>query len=84
MLQNFANLLKLLVSHLQEKISKQKWSVREFVAFRNVFTEKDPEAAKILKGKADFEADADLRDFENVPLKINIEVFFKYEVLPFA
>jgi type I restriction enzyme M protein len=67
-----------------KKISKQKWAGRELLVFRNVFTTKDTEAAKVLKGKADFEADADLRDFENIPLKINIEVYFKNEVLPFA
>jgi type I restriction enzyme M protein len=67
-----------------KKISEQKWSARELVVFRNVFTDKDPEAAKVQKGKNDFEADADLRDFENIPLKIDIEDYFKNEVLPFV
>ncbi|WP_083801803.1 class I SAM-dependent DNA methyltransferase [Pedobacter sp. BAL39] len=67
-----------------KKISEQKWSARELVIFRNVFTDKDPEAAKVQKGKNDFEADADLREFENVPLKIDIDTYFKNEVLPFA
>lgn len=67
-----------------KKISEQKWSARELVVFRNVFTDKDPEAAKVQKGKNDFEADADLRDFENIPLKIDIETYFKNEVLPFV
>lgn len=67
-----------------KKISEQNWSARELVLFRNVFTDKDPEAAKVQKGKNDFEADADLRDFENIPLKIDIETYFKNEVLPFV
>ncbi len=67
-----------------KKISEQKWSARELVIFRNVFTDKDPEAAKVQKGKNEFEADADLRDFENIPLKIDIETYFKNEVLPFV
>lgn len=67
-----------------KKISAQKWSARELTIFRNVFTDKDPEAAKVQKGKNDFEADADLRDFENIPLKINIDTYFKNEVLPFV
>src|SRR5690606_8784392 len=39
------------------KISEQKWSARELAIFRTVFTDKDPEAAKVQKGKNDFEAD---------------------------
>jgi len=34
------------------------------------------------KGAAQYEADAKLRDFENVPLKEEIETYFKREVLP--
>jgi len=67
-----------------KKISEQKWSARELLVFRNVFTDKDPEASKVRKGKADFEPDADLRDFENIPLKIDIEDYFKNEILPFV
>jgi type I restriction enzyme M protein len=66
------------------KISEQKWSTKELAVFRMVFTDKDPEAAKVLKSKNEFEADADLRDFENIPLKIDIETYFKNEVLPFV
>ncbi|QSB29089.1 class I SAM-dependent DNA methyltransferase [Flavobacterium sp. CLA17] len=67
-----------------KKISNQKWSAKEIALFRSVFTEKDPEAEKVLKGKSDFEADTDLRDFENIPLKIKINEYFKKEVLPFV
>ena len=43
-----------------------------------------PVPASVEKGGrgAGFEADADLRDFENIPLKEDIEVYFKREVLP--
>lgn len=67
-----------------KKISQQKWSARELVLFRNVFTEKHPEAEKVLKGKNEFEADPDLRDCENIPLKIDIGTYFENEVLPFV
>ena len=67
-----------------KKMSQQKWSSRDIGLFRTVFTDKDCNAEKVLKGKAQFEADADLRDFENIPLKINIDAYFKTEVLPFV
>jgi type I restriction enzyme M protein len=37
-----------------------------------------------LKSKGKPEADADLRDTENVPLSESIDVYFKREVLPHA
>jgi type I restriction enzyme M protein len=41
------------------------------------------EAAQPVKDKnGHFEADADLRDYENVPLKENMDEYFKREVLP--
>lgn len=67
-----------------KKLQQEKWSAKEFSLFRTVFTDKDPEAEKVKKGKNDFEADADLRDFENIPLKTDIEEYFKTEVLPFV
>jgi len=67
-----------------KKINQQKWSAKELAVFRSVFTDKDSEAAKVLKGKNQYEADADLRDFENIPLKIDIEEYFKNEALPFV
>lgn len=67
-----------------KKINQLKWSARELSLFRSVFTTKDPEAEKVLKGKDEYEADADLRDFENIPLKIDIQDYFKNEVLPFV
>lgn len=66
------------------KIIDKKWTAKEMNLFRYVFTEKDQEAEKVQKGKNDFEADSDLREFENIPLKIDIETYFKNEVLPFV
>lgn len=65
-----------------KKLLKLKWKAPEHKLFRDVFTHKDPAAAKVLKGKNDYEPDADLRDFENIPLKEDIDEYFRREVLP--
>ncbi len=57
------------------------WKSVEEKLFRAVFTVKDPRGERIKKGLG-FEADADLRDFDNVPLKEDIDAYFKREVLP--
>jgi len=62
-----------------------KWKAPEVRVFKDVFTERDPEAKPVIKSKGrkiEYEVDADLRDFENIPLKVDIDVFFKNEVLP--
>ncbi|MEJ7827022.1 MAG: class I SAM-dependent DNA methyltransferase [Segetibacter sp.] len=59
-----------------------KWKASEYKLFREVFTAKDPEAAKVIKAKNEFEADTDLRDYENIPLEQDINEYFKTEVLP--
>ena len=46
-----------------------------------MFTQRDPNATPVPKGE-DFEPDADLRDFENVPLAEDVDAYFKREVLP--
>jgi len=75
---------------------KSKWKASEQKLFRSVFTQKDPKAEKVIKGKHEYEPDADLRDFENVPLKsldeslwdekvplkVDINAYFEREVLP--
>lgn len=58
-----------------------RWKAPEEKLFRAVFTVKDAKGAAVKKGSG-FEADADLRDFENVPLKEDIDAYFKREVLP--
>ena len=63
---------------------KSRWKASEQKLFRSVFTQKDPEGERVQqdeKGNA-FESDADLRDFENVPLKEDIDAYFVREVLP--
>ena len=64
-----------------------RWKAAERSLFRSVFTQKDPDAEPVLKvlkgkGKDDFEADAELRDFENVPLADDIDDYFEREVRP--
>lgn len=65
------------------KKSGSRWKVPEEKLFRSVFTVKDARAAPVKKSSG-FEADADLRDFENVPLKDDIDAYFNREVLPHA
>jgi type I restriction enzyme M protein len=63
---------------------KSRWKAPEQKLFRGVFTQKDPEAEPVAKGTRDegYEPDADLRDFENVPLKDDIDAYFEREVRP--
>nr|MBF3174422.1 SAM-dependent DNA methyltransferase [Pseudomonas aeruginosa] len=46
------------------------------------FGERDANAQPVLDDKGNQQADADLREFENVPLKENIDDYFAREVLP--
>jgi type I restriction enzyme M protein len=64
--------------------NKSRWKVTEQKLFRAVFTQKDPEAAPVAKGGRDdgYEPDADLRDFESVPFKDDIDFYFEREVRP--
>jgi len=71
----WANIVKLL------RKRGSRWKAPEEKLFRSVFTVKDPGAAQVKKGSG-FEVDPDLRDFENVPLKQDIDAYFKREVLP--
>ena len=64
------------------KKTDSRWKATEFKLFRDIFTQKDPEAVKVSKGKNEYEADADLRDFENIPLEQVIDEYFQTEVLP--
>ena len=61
-----------------------RWRAPEKKLFRDVFTVTDPEASPVLKGADGHEPDPALRDFENVPLKQDIEVYFRREVLPYV
>lgn len=68
------------------KTCDSSWKASEQKFFRDVFTETCPMAQPVKATKkgatAKYEADAKLRDFENVPLKEDVEVYFKREVLP--
>jgi len=61
---------------------KSRWKKAEQTLFRSVFTRKDSEAEPVIKdGRAgDYEADTDLREFENVPLREDINAYFAREV----
>jgi type I restriction enzyme M protein len=63
---------------------KSRWKTTEQKLFRSVFTRTDPDAEPVLKNgrEKSYEADADLRDFENVPLKDEIDSYFEREVFP--
>lgn len=63
---------------------KSNWKKSEESLFRSVFTVKDPDSKPIVKGSRGkgYEPDPDLRDFENVSLKDNIEAYFEREVRP--
>jgi type I restriction enzyme M protein len=60
---------------------KSRWKATEIRLFRNVFTRKELEAEPVAAGDG-YEADPDLRDFENVPLKEDIDAYFEREVRP--
>lgn len=73
------------VEHSIEKLLKEnssKWKIAEWKLFRTVFTQKDPNAKEVEIGKGIYEPDAELRDFENIPLERDIDDYFKTEVLP--
>ncbi len=63
-----------------------KWRAPQSKAFRDAFTEVNPEAQPVIlkqTGKQiEYEPDAALRDFENVPLKVNVDQYFQREVIP--
>jgi len=61
---------------------QSRWKAPEQKLFRSVFTQK--EAEPVAKGGRDegYEPDADLRDFENVPVKDDIDAYFEREVRP--
>lgn len=68
-----------------QSLCKTKWKAPEAKVFRDVFTERDPQAEPVIKSrgrKIEYEPDSELRDFENIPLKQNIDAFFKTEVQP--
>lgn len=64
------------------KERKSRWKAPEHKLFRSVFMDKDPTAERVrLDGKS-HEPDPDLRDFENISLKEDVDDYFRREVLP--
>lgn len=66
-----------------QDICKQKWRAPEAKVFREVFTERDPDAKPVIKSrgkKVEYEPDSELRDFDKIPLKLNVDEFFHNEV----
>lgn len=61
-----------------------RWKATEQKLFRSVFTQRDAKAESAPAGGrgSGFEADADLRDFENVPLTEDVDTYFEREVKP--
>ena len=59
-----------------------RWKKTEQRAFREVFTEVDPNAEPVVNGGVGYEPDSRLRDFEKVPLKDGIDQYFAREVAP--
>ncbi|MEZ4954386.1 MAG: hypothetical protein R2825_12535 [Saprospiraceae bacterium] len=73
---------------LNDYVKKEeiKLTAKERKAFTEAITWKDEEAEPIIKKKTkegiEYEPDSDLRDNENIPLKDDIQAYFKREVLP--
>jgi type I restriction enzyme M protein len=69
-----------------------RWKATEQKLFRSVFTQRDAKAKAVALpspargrgagGEGGDEADADLRDFENVPLTEDVDAYFEREVKP--
>jgi type I restriction enzyme M protein len=63
---------------------RSNWKKPENKLFREVFTQSDPEAEPVFKGRRGegYQPDPALRDFESIPLKEDIDAYFQREVLP--
>jgi type I restriction enzyme M protein len=61
-----------------------RWKATEQKLFRSVFAQRDAKGEPVPAGGRgqDLEVDADLRDFENVPLKEDVDAYFEREVKP--
>ena len=77
---NWNDVWKQITAVLQQRSSR--WKKSEQSLFRDVFTERDPEAAPIKNSSssADFEPDPRLRDFDDVPFKENVNDYFERNV----
>jgi type I restriction enzyme M protein len=66
------------------KKRSSRWKATEQKLFRSVFTQRNPQAEPVPAGSraSGFEPDADLRDFDNVPLTDDVDAYFAREVKP--
>jgi type I restriction enzyme M protein len=67
---------------LKELDFKLSASLRK--AILNALTERDESAEPVTGKKGSLEPDSELRDYENVPLKEDVSVYFEREVLPYV
>ena len=79
-----------LLSALDTKLKKLslKWKPKEKKTFLDALSWRDEEAQPVIK-KQDkdeviYEADPELRDYESVPVKQNVQEYFEKEVWPFV
>ena len=75
--ETFSNLLKTSFQSANLKISSSL-----FKAILSAFSERDDTAAICKDSKGNTEADPELRDYENIPLKKDITAYMKKEVFP--
>jgi type I restriction enzyme M protein len=64
------------------KERRSSWKAPEKKLFRALFCERDPGAEQVSVDTGGFEPDPALSEFENVPLKEDIDAYFKREVRP--
>lgn len=76
---------------LDKELKKQnlKLAAKDKKDLLSVVSWTDPDAAPVIKkknkdGSVEYVSDPALKDYENIPLKEDIQVFFEREVIPFA
>lgn len=83
---DFNQLLTALDTHLK-KLSL-KWKPKEKKTFLDALSWRDEEAKPVIKKQEKdeviYEADPELRDYESVPVKQNVQEYFEKEVWPFV
>lgn len=73
-------------AHIEEVLleNRPRWDAIERSLFRDVFTQRDPDAEPVSTGAhaGGYEPDPALRDYENVALKEDLDAYFGSEVRP--
>jgi len=79
------------IKQFDEEVKKLKikWSAKDIKDIMKCITWTDKSAKEVIKkihkdGTVEFVSDSNLKDFENIPLKQDIQEFVNIEVLPFA